>query len=150
MKLIAHRGLMWGPDKLLENSPDQILLACSIGYDSEVDLRVINNEFWLGHDSAQYQVDEAFLTGLINQLWIHAKNLNALHFLIGSEFNYFWHQEDSYTLTSKHYIWAYPGQPLTSKCVMVMPEWNDPEFKNLDLQCYGICSDFISDIMNQF
>ena len=25
------------------------------------------------------------------------------------EINCFWHQEDSYTITSKKYIWAYPG-----------------------------------------
>ena len=30
-------------------------------------------------------------------------------------FNYFWHQEDDYTLTSEGYVWVYPGKPLIKK-----------------------------------
>jgi hypothetical protein len=60
--------------------------------------------------------------------------------------NIFWHQEDNFTLTSQGYIWTYPGKQLTKNSVMVMPEWSDPEFKNLNTDCYGICSDYISQI----
>ena len=147
MKLIAHRGLINGPDKSLENHPDQILKVVELGYDCEVDFWVVNGEFYLGHDTYQYQIDEYFLLRLGNA-WIHAKNLDALYFLSSSQksLNYFWHQEDDFTLTSQGYIWTYPGKVLTDRSVSVMPEWIDPNFINLNFNCFGICSDYISKI----
>jgi hypothetical protein len=77
-------------------------------------------------------------------LWIHAKNLDALYVLQANPvLNYFWHQEDDFTLTSQGDIWTYPGKPLTKNSIMVMPEWNDPKFENLNLDCLGICSDYV-------
>ena len=79
-------------------------------------------------------------------LWIHAKNIDALHVLgADAKLNFFWHQEDDYTLTSQGYIWTYPGKHLMSHSVCVMPEWD----KELDLttfkpDCYGICSDYVN------
>jgi glycerophosphoryl diester phosphodiesterase len=43
MKLIAHRGLTDGPNKDLENSPEQILKAIDQGFDCEIDLWIINS-----------------------------------------------------------------------------------------------------------
>jgi hypothetical protein len=60
-----------------------------------------------------------------------------------NKLNFFWHQEDYFTLTSHGYIWTYPGNLLTKNSISVLPEWQDPELKNLDLNCYGICSDYI-------
>ena len=37
--------------------------------------------------------------------------------------NYFWHQNDDYTITSKGYIWAYPGKKLNKNAIYVLPEW---------------------------
>ena len=42
MKLIAHRGLMFGSDKTNENAPYQIESALDKGFDAEVDLRELN------------------------------------------------------------------------------------------------------------
>jgi hypothetical protein len=147
MKLIAHRGLFNGPDRTLENKPSQILEALKQGFDCEVDLWVVNSEYCLGHDSPQYYVNKDFLNTI--GLWIHAKNLAALRWLNETDHNYFWHQEDDFTLTSRNWIWTYPGKELTQQSVMVMPEWNDPEFVNLNLNCYGICSDFVSKIKSK-
>jgi hypothetical protein len=145
MILIAHRGLFKGPSKELENHPDQIIEAWEQGYHCEIDLRVIGKEFWLGHDDAQYQVDVDFLYA--GPSWIHAKNIEALHYLTFTELDYFWHQEDDFTLTSSNYIWTYPGKPLTDRSIMVMPEWNNPELKDFTVpDCYGICSDFVEKI----
>jgi hypothetical protein len=146
MRLIAHRGLLEGPDKQLENSPAQIGKALSMGFDCEVDLRYIDGKFMLGHDTPDYLVDFEFLEQ--PGLWIHAKNLDALYVLTAvNKLNFFWHQEDDYTLTSQRYIWTYPGKPLTKDSVMVMPEWNDTEFLNIkDSMCYGICSDYVRKI----
>jgi len=143
MKYIAHRGLTDGPNSSLENCPEQILNSLEKGFDCEVDLRVINNELFLGHDSPDWPIDETF----INQpgLWIHCKNLEALEFCqYNIKLNYFWHQEDDYTITSKGFIWTYPGKKLSKLGVMVMPEWEDPTLINtIGANCFAICSDYI-------
>lgn len=148
MKLIAHRGLINGPDVNLENRPEQIQQSLAAGYDCEIDFWCIefpsHRRYYLGHDRPDYEVDWKFFSQ--DGLWIHAKNLAALHVLTHSEqkFNYFWHQKDDYTLTSQGYIWAYPGQPVTSNTIMVMPEMVDPTLKNTkNINCFGICSDWI-------
>ena len=41
MKIIAHRGLMVGPDPEAENQPDTLDEALSYGLDVEVDVRLI-------------------------------------------------------------------------------------------------------------
>ena len=61
------------------------------------------------------------------------------------DFHYFWHQEDDFTLTSKNYIWTYPGKPYTPKSIIVMPEDNLKLFdfnqiKEYDV--YGVCTDY--------
>lgn len=149
MKLIAHRGLINGPEKNLENNPVHVQQVCNMGYDCEVDLRVINGEFFLGHDYAQYKIDKKFL--FINPLWIHAKNSEALFWLSsdGAQLNYFWHNTDDYTLTSRGYIWAYPGKLLSKNSVMVMPEWNYDICDNIVFDCHGVCSDYIFKIKDR-
>lgn len=142
MKYIAHRGLFNGPDVNLENRPKQIELALKEGYDCEVDLWIVNSDFYLGHDRPDYPIDKKWLERL--RLWIHAKNLAALRWLTTTDLEYFWHEEDKFTLTSHNYIWTYPGNELTQRSVMVMPEYVD---KSLDTarnaQCYAVCSDFV-------
>jgi hypothetical protein len=138
-----------GPSKEFENKPAQIETALAMGFDCEIDLRVIDGELWLGHDEPQYKIDQEFLEQ--SGLWIHAKNLEALHYLTSTELNYFWHQEDDYTLTSRGFIWAFPGKPLTERTVMLMPEWIDPSFSTLkDYKCFGICSDYVHEIRKLF
>jgi hypothetical protein len=146
MKLIAHRGLTNGPDVNLENRPDQIERALSQGFDCEIDLRIMDGKFWLGHDDPQYVVDQDFLHQ--PGLWVHAKNLDALHWLISTQLCYFWHQEDDFALTSNGLIWTYPGRPLTAHSIAVLPEWQDAELNNIDTNCYGVCSDFVALIRN--
>ena len=72
-------------------------------------------------------------------LWCHAKDFKTLDQIREVECHYFWHQEDDYTLTSKGFVWVYPGKPLIKNCIAVLPE----KF-NQDLSvCYGICTDNI-------
>jgi hypothetical protein len=74
-------------------------------------------------------------------LWIHCKNIEAIEWFnsLIETYNYFWHQEDTVTLTSKNFIWAYPGKQPINRSIAVMPElFND----NID-SCLGICSDYI-------
>jgi hypothetical protein len=145
MKLIAHRGLLYGPDELNENAPHQIDLALSKGLNAEVDFRIVNGKFFLGHDNPTYEIAPQYLYK--EGLWIHAKNWEALEWLSDTQLHYFWHEEDSYTLTSYGVVWAYPNKPLMARSVCVMPEKQgislDYAFK---LPIYGICSDYVGAI----
>lgn len=156
MKLIAHRGNILGPNPTEENNPEYLERAISDGYDVEIDLWHKDNLFYLGHDEPQYKVTALWLYKNKECLWIHCKNYDALEKLSNSQidYNYFWHETDRHTLTSKGYIWSYPGQPYTLKSIIVMPDLNDllkfygndrmVDMKNCD--SFGICSDYIGKI----
>lgn len=142
MKYIAHRGLFNGPDINLENRPRQVELAILNGYDCEVDLWLIDTQLFLGHDYPDYLIPYEWL--LNKPLWIHAKNLEALRFLTNTSLTYFWHETDKFTLTSNNYIWTYPGNTLTDKSIMVMPEMMDNTLAICEgVECYAICSDYV-------
>ena len=132
--LISHRGNLNGKSDR-ENQPDYIKEALSQGFDVEVDVWHIDNQFWLGHDKPQYKVSE----GLFEHpnLWCHAKNIEGLYSMLEDDIHCFWHQEDDVTLTSKGYIWTYPGKQLTKNSICVLPE-SVP-----DVKISGICSDNI-------
>jgi hypothetical protein len=149
MKLIAHRGNIDGSNPLEENNPEYLEKALIEGFNVEIDIRydTYDRKFYLGHDEPQYHVDWFWLSKYKDFLWIHCKNIESLYeFSYGTEgFNYFWHQEDDFTLTSKNYIWTYPGKTYTPKSVIVMPEWNMSVELFTDLKafnCHGICSDY--------
>ena len=153
MKLIAHRGNIDGPNPLEENRPEYIEAAIAEGYDVEIDIRydALNKKLYLGHDEPQYPITWFWIGKYIDNLWVHCKNIEALYeFTHGtSGFNYFWHQEDDFTLTSKNYIWTYPGKSYTPKSIIVMPElkMSVEVFTDLNtFNCYGICSDFVHKI----
>jgi hypothetical protein len=143
MKLIAHRGLVNGPNKHIENQPATIKSALDNGFDCEIDLWVFDCRLYLGHDGPQYNITEQFLKQ--SGLWIHCKNLDALAYCSENKtLNYFWHENDTYTLTSQGIIWAYPDKPLNSRSVMVLPEWQDSTLENAKrATCFAICSDFV-------
>jgi len=152
MKLIAHRGNINGPIFSNENNPQYIDSTIKLGYDVEIDVRLENHYLYLGHDLPQYQVSMLWLHQRKKNLWIHCKNLNSLRLFSDSptDFNYFWHQEDDFTLTSQKYIWTYPGKPYTHRSVIVMPEWElgVEKFNQLKTyECYGICSDYIGRVL---
>lgn len=152
MILIAHRGLFKGPDLEKENTPKQIELALSNQYDCEVDVWFVKNEWWLGHDRPQYKVDWNFIG--MQGLWLHCKNLDALHELTYTplNFTYFWHQEDDFTLTSNHYIWTYPGKSLTRNSISVQPERTEEMWKwtkACSLGIAGVCTKFVERFVNE-
>jgi hypothetical protein len=139
MILISHRGNVNGrnPDK--ENSPDYILEA-SQQFDVEIDVWSIDGKLYLGHDGPTYLTDEKFLTN--DKFWCHAKNLDALVAMLNNDrIHCFWHQEDDVTLTSRNYLWTYPGKPIASiGAIAVVPE-RAPDW---DIsKALGVCSDYI-------
>lgn len=139
MKIIAHRGNIDGPNFNKENEPSYIYNAIESGYDAEIDVWLINNRWYLGHDEPKYIIKYDFL--ISPKLWLHAKNGDALYTLLNrKECNVFWHTNEDWVLTSKKYIWTYPNKLLYPNSVCVMPEngYNG----NID-ECYAICTDFV-------
>ena len=146
MKLIAHKGNVNGPNPSTENTPQQIEWCIENGYDIEIDVRynVEKDKFYLGHDESKYEINWWWLAGKLEHLWIHCKDLTTLHEFTSntSGYNYFWHQGDDYTLTSKGQIWASSGKPYKEDTVIVVE--NPEDVKEYD--CYGICSDYVGKI----
>lgn len=138
MIFISHRGNIDGPNEARENSPYYIMEALNMGYDVEVDVWYENGSFWLGHDFPVFKTDYLFL--MKDYLWCHAKNLDALIEMKKHSIHYFWHENDTVSLTSKNYIWAFPGKQPIKNSISVLPELYDDDLSN----CIGICSDYIS------
>jgi hypothetical protein len=142
MILISHRGNILGQNPSKENMPSYIQNCIDIGFDCEIDLFFIDSCFFLGHDSAEYKIELDWLKDRKSKLWVHCKNLDGFSlFNIAKsfDFNYFWHETDKATLTSKGFIWSYPGTQPIKNSIAVMPE-NHNEKINF---CIGVCSDYI-------
>lgn len=140
MKLISHRGNLSGPNKDRENHPDYIDEAIKLGFDVEIDVWMVEGVLNLGHDEPQYGITQQWLNDRYDKLWIHCKNIEAIEwFSLIEGLNYFWHEEDTVTLTSQNYIWAYPGKQPIKNSIAVMPEI----YKDNTKDCLGICSDYI-------
>ena len=139
MILISHRGNINGPIPESENNPKYIDNTICLGYEVEIDMWWVNNKIYLGHDKPQYEVSDEWLSKRIHKLWIHCKNTELLNWIKNTSLHYFWHENDTITLTSKNYIWVYPGKQPIIGSIAVMPElYNDDT-----TQCDGICSDYI-------
>ncbi len=78
MILISHRGNINGKNTEKENHPDYIDDAIKLGYDVEIDIWVIDGNFYLGHDGPQYNISLDWLSDRIDRLWIHCKNIEAI------------------------------------------------------------------------
>ena len=143
MIFISHRGNLTGKKPEMENKPSYISDALNQGYHCEVDVWFVDNKFMLGHDEPKYGFPFVLFRSFYNKLWIHCKNTEAISAL--NDFpethllNYFWHQNDDVTLTSKGYIWAYPGKQQIKNSIAVLPEIYNDDIS----QCIGVCSDII-------
>jgi len=146
MKIISHRGNITGPSPELENTTKQIKLAIKNNLDVEIDFWVDGSKLYLGHDRPEHKIPYKFLTENQRFLWIHCKNLEALMFLKErnesfGDYNYFWHQTDSLTLTSKGIPWCYPGTYVTKGITVYCgADWKDVVTYNPDI--LGICTDY--------
>lgn len=141
MILISHRGNINGRMESWENEPTYIDLAISKGYDVEIDVWYKDGLLWLGHDRPDYEIDFTWIRDRVTKLWVHCKNIESVVYFKNCNYdiNYFWHQEDTLTLTSQNYIWVYPGKQPVKNSIAVMPEVNNDNIT----ECLGICSDII-------
>jgi len=145
MIFISHRGNTTGKFESWENEPTYLDKAMSQGYDVELDIWYTKTQnfgwqFFLGHDQPQYKIDSNWLMDRKHKIWIHCKNTEAIEwFNMSAEFNYFWHEEDTMTLTSNGSLWVYPGKQPIKNSIAVLPEINNDNIT----ECKGICSDYI-------
>lgn len=114
-RIISHRGNLDGPDSSLENRLEHIeAVLKTTSFDVEIDLRAIDDVFFLGHDDPLNSVSLNFLMEHRCRLWIHCKDLNSYGILsryrnYGSfTFNFFFHEKDPYVLTSLGWLWGFP------------------------------------------
>jgi hypothetical protein len=149
IKKIAHRGNTSGPNTSTENRAETVLKCIEKGFDVEIDLWYVKDKLYLGHDGPKYEIPHSFLSDNRCWLWIHCKQLSAMVYMAECKelgFNFFWHQGDDYTLTSRKYIWTYPGKKLGRKGIAVcpdrVPDWNIPD------NIAGVCSDYIESFNN--
>ena len=139
MLLIAHRGNINGKNLKQENTIEYITKALQEGYHCEIDVcKFDGKQFYLGHDEPQEPVDMKWLRD--NNLWCHAKTFNALEAMTAFGIHCFYHKNDEYTITSRGWIWAYPGQPVGRWTIAVHPEKLHPADV---LKCAGVCSDHV-------
>ena len=148
MILISHRGNINGKNTEFENQPAYIDKAMSLGYDVEIDLWFNYNDFFLGHDGPEYKINIKWIEERKKKLWIHCKNIDTIVQIKKleiqnklNEINYFFHNEDDLTLTSKSFLWVYPGKQPVYNSIAVIPELYDDDLS----LCIGICSDNIKD-----
>ncbi len=139
MILISHRGNIDGKKPHLENQPEYIDEAIALGYDVEIDLWIVDGRTYLGHDEPQYEVDDDWLGKRADKLWVHCKNVESLNWIRNTILHYFWHENDTLTLTSKQYMWVYPGKQPIIGSIAVMPERENEDVS----KCIGVCSDKI-------
>jgi hypothetical protein len=139
MIYISHRGNINGRFESYENEPNYIDKAIDERFDVEVDVWYVGGVFYLGHDAPMYGLDFDWLNKRRYHLWIHCKNTEALSFFNSTKFHYFWHENDTATLTSQGFIWAFPGKQPINDSIAVMPEIHNDDVS----KCLGICSDYI-------
>ena len=139
---ISHRGNLIGPNLEMENTVEAIFTAIGKGFDVEIDVWVIDGIIYFGHNEPERIIDTFIIDKISSHGWFHCKNLEAISFFIEKykELNYFWHEQDDFTLTSSNHIWTYPGKDTNKMSILV----------DLDLSSgvvytdiYGVCSDYI-------
>ena len=148
MILISHRGNISGKISNNENQPDYVNNAIQKGYDVEIDVWRIEGDWYLGHDTPQYKVNDSYFFN--DKLWIHCKNAYALELFTNNNNNnikYFWHSIDDYTIVSNGKVWVFPGKQLLENSICCLPELG--YFGDLT-KCHAVCSDLISSYSNLF
>ena len=136
MIIISHRGNLMGPEIEKENSPKFIQKALDTGFHVEVDVWYINNSFFLGHDAPTYSIQPSFLKN--DNLWCHAKNIDALVYLNARGKRVFYHTHEDVVMTSKGELWAEPGKGFAGSYI-VLPEKTG---EIIPKGALGICTDY--------
>jgi hypothetical protein len=145
MKIISHRGNLNGANLKLENTEEYIDVALENGFDVEIDLWKINNEYFLGHDKPCNEVSLEWIENRKHKLWIHTKNFNAFESLlkINREFIFFYFTLEPLVLVSNGKIWTHSPEKIANpkNCIIPLLEKNTVR-KNQYNEWFGICTDY--------
>mgnify|MGYP001174330569 CR=1 FL=1 len=146
IKLIAHRSNINGPVPSEENTIHAINKALSLGFDVEIDVRIHNDKLYLGHDSPQDLLEMNDIKNYKDRIWVHCKDINSLALFnkFYNSWNYFFHEDDLATITSKGFLWLHPRARFLKSGILVWP--GKINFQTDGYQ--GICSDYVTDINN--
>lgn len=155
-RLIAHRGITDGNYSGKENLIYTIMETLDKGYEVEADIQCYNGILYLGHDERQEPLD-----GLINEIerhiglwgyhswiWYHCKDKDTLsHFVKRKSLdNYFWHDVDKFTLTSKGYVWTADLSDSYPDRTVVVVKNKEDTLSQFETDCFGICSPFVGEL----
>lgn len=144
MILISHRGNVSEILPNRENSPDYIDEAIARGYGVEMDVRLINDKLYLGHDFPQYDVTLDWLLDRNKHLWIHTKNFGALSYLIDKDVRTFYHQKENHTIINNcNLIWSHELSEADENSIIPLLSKEDIARQPIPKHVYGICSDFV-------
>jgi hypothetical protein len=153
MKLISHRGNIDGLLPGLENTCPYIQRAINSGYDVEVDVRLIGDKLFLGHDHPDHEVSFGWLIDRKDYLWVHAKNFGALSHLIDQNLRVFYHQQEAHTIINNcNLIWSHDLSEANEKSIIPLLSQEDIAnyYQDNGSDVAGICSDFISSVLAVF
>jgi hypothetical protein len=148
MKLISHRGNYDGINSEKENKPSYIDTTLSMGFDVEVDIRYIDGDFFLGHDTPDTKINERWIELRKDKIWFHCKDLESVKKF--SEWNlgikYFCHSNDPFILTSTNHIWVHDlSLNLDKSCIIPLLDKKSLDFPNKN-NVFAICTDYIKDL----
>lgn len=118
MKIIAHRGNLYGPNPETENTVEQILKAINEGFEVEVDMWFHGHDrLMLGHDRPTTHIETGIFQMYAPHLWVHWKRESGLLFglVCLSEARQFMHDMEAKAKVSDGSIWLYPGTPITDE-----------------------------------
>jgi len=152
LKIISHRANLNGIDPKRENNPVYIDECIEEGFDVEIDLRVKNGNFYLGHDYPVYKISEKWLIQRSDFLLVHIKEIEALNLVFEKKLNihHFCHQDDEFTFTSNNLIWCHNLNLLMNdKCLIPLLSLEQVNsFNKTDI--HAICTDYVYEALNIF
>lgn len=142
MRIVAHRGNLYGRRPQRENEPSYLKEALDEGYEVETDIWLVDGELWLGHDEPEYRIyEEEEYDFILNnrKVWLHCKNIEALkHFqnIMTGFSNSFYIDKDDFVLTDDGTIWG-----TNAKCDIVV-DANAKEYDPKRHGTKGVCTDY--------
>ena len=145
MRIISHRGNVSGPSPNYENTPAFIDSALSLGLDVEVDLRIVNNKFFLGHDNPDFEVSIDWLNQRKKNLWIHTKNFKSFETLLelNNDFIFFYYTSEPLVLVSNGKIWCHQHDKISNPKNCIVPFLDKSSvLLNRENKWYGVCTDY--------
>jgi hypothetical protein len=141
-RVISHRGNLTGPEPERENTLSFIDEAIAAGFDVEIDVRCLDEKFYLGHDGPDRPVTHDWLSDRREHLWIHCKNLTAYAVLAKAGFQCFCHNDDPFVAVSTGHIWLHDlGLGVTEQCIIPLIN-REETLTYSDYEPHGICTDY--------